>query len=101
MVVNKMAKGYLIANIRVHDKEIFEKFKAMSSPVISQYGGKLLVRNPSPDRREGDLTGLVVMLEFPSVEMAKTFYESDEYTAAKLVREDGSSTDLLIVEGVE
>ena len=75
MGVKKMAKGYLIANIRVHDKEIFEKFKAMSSPVISQYGGKLLVRNPSPDRREGDLTGLVVMLEFPSVEMAKTIMQ--------------------------
>ena len=96
-----MAKGYLIANIRVHDNEIFEKFKAMSGPVITQYGGKLLVRNPNPDRREGDLTGLVIVLEFPNIEMAKTFYESNEYTAAKLVREGGSSTDLLIVEGVE
>ena len=96
-----MAKGYLIANIRVHDKEIFEKFKAMSGPVITQYGGKLLVRNPAPDRREGGLTGLVIMLEFPNIAMARTFYESKEYTAAKLVRESGSSTDLLIVEGVE
>ena len=96
-----MAKGYLIANIRVHDKEIFEKFKAMSGPVITQYGGKLLVRNPTPDRREGGLTGLVIMLEFPNIAMARTFYESKEYTAAKLVREGASSTDLLIVEGVE
>ena len=96
-----MAKGYLIANIRVHDKEIFEKFKAMSGPVITQYGGKLLVRSPDPDRREGGLTGLVIMLEFPNIAMARTFYESKEYTAAKLVREGGSSTDLLIVEGVE
>ena len=39
-----MAKGYLIANIRVHDKEVFEKFKLMSTPLISEYGGKLLVR---------------------------------------------------------
>tara|TARA_B100001059_G_scaffold191332_1_gene194459 strand:+ start:812 stop:1102 length:291 start_codon:yes stop_codon:yes gene_type:complete len=96
-----MAKGYLIANIRVHDKEIFEKFKSMSTPLISEYGGKLLVRTPEVERREGDLTGLVVMLEFPSVEMARTFYESESYTAAKLVREGGSSTDLCIVEGLE
>ena len=96
-----MAKGYLIANIRVHDKEIFEKFKSMSTPLISEYGGKLLVRTPELERREGDLTGLVVMLEFPSVEMARTFYESESYTAAKLVREGGSSTDLCIVEGLE
>ena len=96
-----MAKGYLIANIRVHDKEIFEKFKSMSTPLISEYGGKLLVRTPEVERREGDLTGLVVMLEFPSVEMARTFYESEAYTAAKLVREGGSSTDLCIVEGLD
>jgi uncharacterized protein (DUF1330 family) len=96
-----MAKGYLIANIRVHDKEIFEKFKSMSTPLISEYGGKLLVRTPEVERREGDLTGLVVMLEFPSVEMARTFYDSESYTAAKLVREGGSSTDLCIVEGLE
>ncbi|MDA9122069.1 DUF1330 domain-containing protein [Paracoccaceae bacterium] len=96
-----MAKGYLIANIRVHDKEIFEKFKAMSTPLISEYGGKLLVRTPEVDRREGNITGLVVMLEFPNMEMAKTFYESDLYTAAKLVREGGSSTDLCLVEGID
>jgi uncharacterized protein (DUF1330 family) len=96
-----MAKGYLIANIRVHDKEIFEKFKSMSTPLISEYGGKLLVRTPEVERREGELTGLVVMLEFPNVEMARTFYESESYTAAKLVREGGSSTDLCIVEGLE
>ena len=96
-----MAKGYLIANIRVHDKEIFEKFKLMSTPLISEYGGKLLVRTPEVDRREGDVTGLVVMLEFPNIVMARTFYESESYTAAKLVREGGSSTDLCLVEGLE
>ena len=96
-----MAKGYLIANIRIHDKEVFEKFKLMSTPLISEYGGKLLVRTPEVDRREGDVTGLVVMLEFPNIEMARTFYESESYTAAKLVREGGSSTDLCLVEGLE
>ena len=95
-----MAKGYLIANIRVHDKEVFEKFKLMSTPLISEYGGKLLVRTPEVDRREGDVTGLVVMLEFHNIEMARTFYESESYTAAKLVREGGSSTDLCLVEGL-
>ena len=42
-----MAKGYLVAHIRVHDKEGFEKFKEMSGPAISEYGGKVLVRNPN------------------------------------------------------
>ena len=41
------------------------------------------------------------MLEFPNIEMARTFYESEPYTAAKLVREGGSSADLCLVEGLE
>ena len=59
-----MAKGYLVAHIRVHDKEGFEKFKEMSGPVISEYGGKVLVRNPSPDVREGSDSGLAIVIEF-------------------------------------
>ena len=35
-----MAKGYLVGHILVHDKAGYEKFKEMSGPVISEYGGK-------------------------------------------------------------
>ncbi len=63
-----MAKGYLVAHIRVHDKEGFEKFKTLSGPVISEYGGKVLVRNPNPEIREGDQSGIAIVIEFGSIE---------------------------------
>jgi len=40
------------------------------------------------------------MIEFESKETAERFYFSDEYQAAKAVREVCSDTDLMIVEGV-
>ena len=95
-----MAKGYLVAHIRVHDKEGFEKFKEMSGPVISEYGGKVLVRNPSPDVREGNDSGLAIVIEFESIEGARKFYESDKYTEARAVRELASDTELILVEGM-
>ena len=95
-----MAKGYLVAHIRVHDKEGFEKFKEMSGPVISEYGGKVLVRNPSPDVREGSDSGLVIVIEFESIEGARKFYESDKYTEARAVRELAADTDLILVGGI-
>ena len=49
---------------------------------------------------EGDQQGLVVLLEFDSMEKAREFYFSDGYTAAKLVREQASEADLILVEGV-
>ena len=95
-----MAKAYLIARIRVHDKDGFETFKQMSTPLISEYGGRLLARNPDVDILEGNQQGLVVLLEFDSMDEARRFYFSDSYTAAKLVREQASETDLILVEGV-
>ena len=62
-----MSKAYLIARIRVHDKEGFETFKQMSTPLISAYGGRLLARNPEVETLEGNQEGLVVLLECDSV----------------------------------
>ena len=95
-----MAKGYLVAHINIHDKNGFEEFKQMSIPVISKYEGKALVRNPNPDLREGGNAGLVIVLEFESIEKARTFYESEEYAAAKMIREKACSTELVLVEGI-
>ena len=95
-----MSKGYLIAHINVHDHAGYEEFKKMSMPIISQYGGKALVRNPEPDVREGNNAGIVIVLEFESIKHARTFYESKEYSDAKKVRENASRTELVLVEGI-
>jgi uncharacterized protein (DUF1330 family) len=95
-----MPKGYLIAHIRVHDKDRFEEFKAMSGAAIKAHGGRVLVRNPAPDHREGAAEGLAIVIEFDSLEAARTFYESDAYTEARRVRDAISDTDLILVEGM-
>ena len=59
-----MAKAYLIAHIRVHDKEKFAEFAAMAGPSIAQYGGRVLAKGPHADHREGDLRGVVMLIEF-------------------------------------
>ena len=94
-----MNKGYLIAHLKEHDPEGMEKFKQMSGPTIGEYGGKVLVREPSPDVREGENLGTVVLIEFESIDAARKFYESEKYQAAKAVRELASNTDLILVEG--
>lgn len=95
-----MAKGYLIAHIRVHDKEAFEEFKQQSAAAIKSHNGNVLVRNPMPDHREGAAKGLAIVIEFESMEAARAFYESDAYSQARAVREKISDTDLILVEGV-
>ena len=94
-----MAKGYLVANIRVTDQDKFQQFSGMAGPVIQKFGGKVLARGPGADRHEGSLSGVVMMIEFDSQEVAERFYFSEEYQAAKAVRDECSETDLMIIEG--
>lgn len=96
-----MPKGYLVANIRVKDKEKFAAFSGMAAPVIKAHGGKVLARGPGAERHEGSVEGIVMMIEFESIDTAKRFYLSDEYQAAKAVRDACSETDLMIIEGAE
>ncbi len=95
-----MSKGYVVANIRVKDKEKFQQFSGMAGPAIEKYGGIVLARGPGADRLEGDVSGIVMMIEFESKEAATKFYYSEEYQAAKAVREACSDTDFMIIEGV-
>ena len=95
-----MSKGYLVANIRVTDKEKFQEFAGMAGPAIKKYGGKVLARGPVAERLEGEVSGIVMMIEFESKDAAHTFYHSEEYQAAKVIREECSDTDLMIAEGV-
>ena len=96
-----MPKGYLVANIRVKDTEKFQSFSGMAGPVIQKFGGKILAKGPGADRHEGDVDGVVMMIEFESKSQAENFYFSDEYQSAKAVRDECSETDLMIIEGLE
>ena len=96
-----MPKGYLVANIRVKDQERFAAFSGMAGPIIKAHKGKILAKGPNAERHEGDLKGTVMMIEFDSLEVAKKFYLSDEYQAAKAIRDECSETDLMLIEGTE
>jgi uncharacterized protein (DUF1330 family) len=95
-----MSKGYLMANLRVQDQEVFKDFSSVAVPLIEKFGGKLLARGPHADRHEGDVSGVVTLIEFDSKEAAEKFYFSEEYKAAKAIRDKGVDTDLMIVEGM-
>ena len=41
-----MPKGYLMANLRIKDQEIFKEFSSVALPLIEKFGGKLLARGP-------------------------------------------------------
>lgn len=95
-----MAKGYLVAHIRVDDEEAFKQFGPMSGAAIQDHGGRVLVRSPSGEVQEGSMKPLTIVVEFDDLETAQRFYHSDAYTEARRLREACSETDLVLVEGL-
>ena len=93
--------GYVIGNINVTDPDAFEQYRGMVPATIAAYGGKYLVRGGVADVVEGDWTpNRLVVLEFESVERAKEWYNSPEYTPAKAIRLKATTGDLVFVEGI-
>jgi uncharacterized protein (DUF1330 family) len=93
--------AYVIANIHVEDAEAYEEYRAVVPAVIARFGGRYLVRGGRSEALEGGMTlGRVIILEFPSYEDARRWYDSPEYEAARAIRQGCSFGDVLIVEGV-
>jgi uncharacterized protein (DUF1330 family) len=93
--------AYVIVDVQVHDPEGYAEYRQLSGASVAQYGGQFLVRGGAVDVAEGDWQpGRFVVIQFPSMEQAKTWYNSPEYTTARAIRQRYSSGNLLFVEGV-
>jgi uncharacterized protein (DUF1330 family) len=93
--------AYFIVDVDVKNPKAYEAYKQAAAASIAQYGGRYLVRGGAHEVLEGDWrpTRLVV-LEFPSLDAAKRWYESEEYSRAKPIRLQHAVGRLVLVEGV-
>ena len=92
--------AYLIANVDVKDVATFEDYRTQVPATIAKHGGRYLVRGGRVERLEGtwNPTRLVV-LEFPSMEQARRWYDSEDYRGPKALRMKCTLTDAVFVEG--
>ncbi|WP_424140880.1 DUF1330 domain-containing protein, partial [Roseomonas chloroacetimidivorans] len=49
-----MPKGYIIARVDVTDQEAYARYARAATPVITQYGGRVLVRGGAAEVLEGE-----------------------------------------------
>jgi uncharacterized protein (DUF1330 family) len=93
--------GYIVADIEITDPNEYQKYAQHTAATLEPYGGKFLVRGGQPETVEGDWkTKRIVIIEFPSVEQAKTWYDSPEYSAIKGIRHGSTISNILLVHGV-
>ena len=93
--------AYLIAEIDVTDPAGFEEYRQLVPTTIQQYGGRFLVRGGAVEALEGDWQPKrVVITEFPSLEQARRWYNSEAYREPKVLRFKTATSKVMLVEGV-
>ncbi len=93
--------AYIIARIDVTDPEQYKAYTAVTPEVVAKGGGRFVARGGEVTTLEGpEESRRVVVVEFDSVEHAKAFYESDEYQAAKRLRDGAATGEFIVVDGV-
>jgi|SRR5947208_733613 len=94
-------KAYALALVDVNDPAAFAAYAAGAPATVAAFGGRYLVRGGNKQVLEGSLPpGRLLVVEFPSAEQAKAWYDSKEYQAIRPIRTGASKGTVLIAEGI-
>ncbi|PKB83887.1 MAG: D-fructose-6-phosphate amidotransferase [SAR202 cluster bacterium Io17-Chloro-G9] len=92
--------AYMIVDIEVTDQNNYDDYRSQVPALVEKYGGKYLVRGGQFEVLEGGWTvNRLVVLEFPSAQKAREFYDSDDYRPLKELRLNSTNSNLVLVEG--
>ncbi len=92
--------AYVLAEVEITNPEGYREYTALVPQTIAQYGGRFLARGGAMHVLEGDWPQLRrVIIEFPSVEAARQWWDSPEYQKPKAMRRANSLGRLLLLEG--
>jgi uncharacterized protein (DUF1330 family) len=93
--------AYVIANVDVHDAEAYEAYRSRTLETVQAHGGRFIVRGGAVDILEGEpVVRRLVIIEFPSRDAARAWYDSPEYQSILPFRTSASEGALFIVDGV-
>jgi len=88
--------AYVIFNYAIHDFEMWSKYAQAAVPNLMAAGGKVLTATHEFSTLEGQPQPVVVVIEFASMEAAKTWYESASYQAIKPLRTESTQGWVLL-----
>ena len=96
-----MKKAYWVGIVDVKNHEEYAKYADIAGLALAKAGAKILSRGGKIINLEGKKMNRLVVIEFPSMNDAEKFYQSDEYKKGlKFLNSDVSDRFLNIAEAV-
>ena len=92
--------SYIIVEVDVQNQAEYEDYKKLTPGSLVPFQGKFIVRGGKTETLEGDWNPKrIVVLEFPTFELAKQWWASEEYAPAKALRQRTAKTRMIAIEG--
>lgn len=93
--------AYVIASVEITNPEAYQAYSSQVEATLERYGGRFLVRGGNLHPLEGGewYDSRLVIIEFPSEESARSWYESDDYRRILPIRQQASRGRLVIANG--
>ena len=94
-------KAYVIGETEVLDATKLEPYRQQMVKTLDAYNGRFIVRGSTPEVTEGEASkGRMAIIEFDSLEKAKAWYNSPEYSALRPIRQGSTNSRVMFVEGI-
>ena len=94
--------AYVVVEIEIHNPEEYEDYKKLTPASLKNYQGKFIVRGGKTETLEGDWSPQrFVVIQFPTLELAKAWWASEEYAQAKALRQRTANSKMIVVVGFE
>jgi uncharacterized protein (DUF1330 family) len=95
--------AYVIASVTdAWDQDKLVEYRERNTDAVAKHGGRFLARGGRHEVLEGDYAPVrVVIIEFPDMDAARGWYDSDDYAPLRELRRSASETDIFVVEGVQ
>ena len=93
--------AYVVINNDIHDSVRYGEYIKLAPASVELYGGKYIARGGKVEVLEGDwMPSRLVILQFESVEQAKKWLNSEEYSEARNIRQSAAHSRMVVIEGV-
>ena len=94
---------FMIANLVVENAVEYLKYEKGFFPILKKFGGEFFTVDDGHENFEGEfpLEGRIIIFKFPSEELAKQWYDDDDYQALSEFRRAGTTLkSLTMVHGL-
>jgi uncharacterized protein (DUF1330 family) len=95
--------AYIVAQLDVKNTNWQKEYGPKAGALVQKHGGEILAGAESAlERLEGNraLPSVLFILEFPSLEQAKAWYNDPEYVHMIHLRQTGADARIIVVEGL-